>query len=126
LRKFCGALACLVLLSICCSTMNQQDIVVIKSSGYGYSADNPVYCGGGINGERRYLSKLRGPQGQWVRFTRLSDCCPFEMPGKHPRKIGHLSRWNVRYAGMGKPVVIYLNGFQKQPVHAPEGFAFAN
>ena len=116
----------LVLLSVGCSSTNQQDIVVVKFFGYGYSADNPVYCGGGINGERNYLSKLRGPQGQWVKLTRLSDCCHFEMPGKHPGKTGHLSRWKVQYAGMTRLVIIYLNAFQKEPVHAPNGFALAN
>lgn len=126
MRGFSATLIFLVLLSIGCSSTNQQDIIVVKSSGYGYSADNPVYCGGGINGERKYLSKLRGPQGQWVKLTRLSDCCHFEIPGNHPRKTGHLSRWTVRYAGMTQPFIIYLNAFQKEPVHAPSGFALAN
>ena len=126
MKRFSATLIFLMLLFTACSSMNQQDIVVVKSSGYGYSADNPVYCSGGINGERKYLSKLRGPQGQWVKLTRLSDCCHFEIPGRHPRKVGHLSRWKVQYAGMAQPVIIYLNSFQKEPVHAPDGFALAN
>jgi len=34
--------------------------------GYGLSLENPVRCGGGPAGERKYLSKLRCPNGQKV------------------------------------------------------------
>lgn len=36
------------------------------------SAENPVRCNG-PEGQRRYLSRLRGPDGQPVRFERLGN-----------------------------------------------------
>jgi len=39
-------------------------------NGYGLCLENPVLCGGGPEGERRYLKKLRCPDGHSVRFNR--------------------------------------------------------
>ena len=45
----------------------------IAGGGYGLSLENPVRCGGGPAGERKYLSKLRCPNGQKVEFSRTGS-----------------------------------------------------
>jgi hypothetical protein len=110
----------------CTSHRQSTDIIIVKDNGYGYSADKPINCGGGMKGERRYLSKLRGPQGQRVHAVRLTNCCYFKLPGKNWKKRGFISRYEIRYKGIRQPVVIYLNGFMRAPVRAPGGFAISN
>lgn len=110
----------------CSSTQQSHDIIIVKDSGYGYSADNPINCGGGINGERKYISRLRGPDGQRIRADRLTNCCYFKLPGKSMKKRGFISRYEIHYHGILEPVVIYLNGFVRAPVRAPGGFAIAH
>lgn len=43
---------------------------LIGGRGYGLSAVNPVQCGGGPQGEREYLEKLRCPNKQEVKYKR--------------------------------------------------------
>ncbi|MBU1320077.1 MAG: hypothetical protein KKH67_12895 [candidate division Zixibacteria bacterium] len=125
-----GSLLLLTMLAFlvvgCSSTQQSHDIIIVKDSGYGYSADNPINCGGGINGERKYIAKLRGPEGQRIRADRLANCCHFKLPGKSFKKSGFISRYEVHYDGISQPVVIYLNGFLRAPVRAPGGFAIAD
>ncbi len=115
-------LSCLLLIFAGCSSNVMNDVVIVKSSGYGYSADSPVACGRGIDGEMEYLSKLRGPDGQQVHCVRMQDCCPFRI---FPSGEGYLSRWELSYEGISKPVILYINTFVRAPVRAPNGFAFA-
>jgi len=110
----------------CSSTQQGSGIIIVKDTGYGFSADKPINCGGGINGERRYLAQLRGPQGQRVHAERLTNCCHFKLPGKAWKKKGFISRYEIRYKGISQPVVLYLNGFLRAPVRAPGGFAISD
>ena len=97
-----------------------HDVVIIKSSDYGYSPEKPVTCGRGIDGEMEYLSRLRGPDGQQVHCVRLQDCCPFRTT---PSGEGYLSRWELTYDGIPEPIILYINTFVRAPVRAPNGFA---
>lgn len=117
-----SVLALVLILSVSCTSVNLHHAIPTEISHYGFSADSPIYCGDGLEGERKYVSKLRGPQGQWVKATPLLECCSFDLPNG---QAGHISRWEVRYAGMQKPVIIYLNSFQTEPVYPPIGFAMA-
>jgi len=127
LKRFVAGLVLFGLLVCCNFQLSADDVIVVQSQEYGYSTDQPIYCGGGINGEKRYLSKLRGPEGQRCRFTRLSNCCHFKLPGiPVGKKRGHLSRYKVRYPGLETPVIVYLNSYKKEPLRAPDGFAIAD
>jgi hypothetical protein len=120
--RLLSVLALVLVLSLSCTSVNQHQAIPTEVSHYGFSADNPIYCGDGLEGEKKYISKLRGPQGQWVKATPLVECCYFDLPNG---QTGHISRWEVRYAGMLEPVIIYLNSFQTEPVYPPVGFAMA-
>ena len=125
MRKELAFFFVVLLLMVSCSSMNQQSVRTAMDPSYGYSPDNPIYCGKSLIGEKEYLSRLRGPQGQWVKLTRLPACCHFKLPGGSDGETGHISRWEVHYAGMPQPVILYLNSFGRQSVRAPDGFALA-
>lgn len=122
MNKLLLFLSCMMLLLVGCSVNTTHDLVIVKSTGYGYSVDKPIACGGGIDGEMKYLTNLRGPEGQLVNYTRLPDCCYFRI---YPSGNGYLSRWELNYEGLTQPIVLYINTFVKAPIRAPDGFALA-
>ena len=90
-------------------------------SGYGYTEDDPIHVGGGVNGEMEYLEHLRGPQGQKVRYERRGSCCFFES-NESPFGSGMLDVYDVSYDGLAQPVTLYLNMYERKEPRAPEGF----
>lgn len=44
---------------------------IAQSDGYGFTPPNPILCGHGPFGEKKYLNRLRCPSGTPVRFERL-------------------------------------------------------
>ncbi|MFH7004262.1 hypothetical protein [Flavobacterium bizetiae] len=56
-----------------------------SDESYGFAESNPIKVGGSSEGigpknERRFLSALKGPNGETVRFYRQGSCCLFETP----------------------------------------------
>ncbi len=96
---------------------------VAADPAYAFDASRPVRVGLGFEAEWRYLNALRGPQGETVHYRRLGPCCEFEREGTSQR--GFLSRYEVWYAGLGQPVVLYLNMFEEARLQAPQGFTYA-
>jgi hypothetical protein len=92
--------------------------------GYGYDSTAVVKVGGGTGGghdaEVAYLSSLRGPRGEAVESVRLGSCCTFTRAGDPPQ--GRIDVWEVTYPGLPAPVLLYLNMYELQAPHAPEGF----
>jgi hypothetical protein len=74
--------------------------------------------------ERLFLSALRGPKGEEIQFTRQGSCCPFETPGSD-LGTGLLDVYEVTYPGLEKPLVLYLNMYDKGEVLVPAGFTSA-
>lgn len=90
-------------------------------SGYGYSKDDPIHVGGGVNGELEYLEHLRGPQGQKVRYERRGSCCFFASE-RSPFGNGLLDVYDVTYEGLNEPVTLFLNMYERKDPRAPAGF----
>ncbi|WP_426756263.1 hypothetical protein [Myxococcus sp. Y35] len=90
-------------------------------SGYGYSENDPIHVGGGVDGEYEYLEHLRGPEGQKVRYERRGSCCAFASENS-PFGSGLLDVYDVIYDGLDKPVTLYLNMYDRKDPRAPEGF----
>ncbi|GHG89513.1 hypothetical protein [Comamonas sp. JC664] len=97
------------------------DATPAAPSGYGYSEEDPIHVGGGVDGELEYLEHLRGPQGQKVRYERRGSCCFFESK-ESPFGSGMLDVYDVTYDGLGQPVTLYLNMYERKEPRAPEGF----
>lgn len=95
---------------------------VAEDAEYGYSTLKPVEIGGGpmyvAARERRYLDALRGPAGEPLQYKRLGS-----LSQNPPNSMVILDRYEVTYAGLAKPVSIYLNAYHYDDrFRAPQGF----
>ncbi|MDJ1479302.1 hypothetical protein QNI16_02325 [Cytophagaceae bacterium YF14B1] len=97
---------------------------VSEDSSYGYTAKNAIQTGGGAEGERRYLNALTGPNGETVTYIRLGSCCAFKTPNGIIDNTGLLDKYEVRYEGLSKPVILYLNMYDSGDMKAPVNFGY--
>lgn len=95
---------------------------------YGYTAQNPVKVGGiknssGPLNERRFLNALLGPAGQQITYERRGSCCAFKSPNGM-MGMGLLDIYEVKYDGLDKPLIIYINMYDRGQMKAPKGFTY--
>lgn len=145
MKKAC--LIFLLALASCVSTKstlknvdeNAPDLVLVKGqeafliteiatdAKYGYHPDYPVNLfyrntkDEDIN-PKRFFSALTGPNGEKVFFKKIDTCCPF--PTKHTEMgAGYLDIYEIRWVGIKRPLLIYVNIYSKGYLKAPTGFA---
>ena len=98
---------------------------ISKDSKYGYDKDYPVnvfYKNSKeeTNNQQRYLNALAGPNGEKITYTRLESCCPF--PTKRSEMgAGFLDVYEIKWEGQKKPILLYLNIYEKGIVMIPVG-----
>jgi len=85
---------------------------------------NAVQVGGGAmyaaSRERRYLDALRGPLGEVLQYKRTGSLPP------EPDGRTILDAYDVTYAGLAKPAVLYLDAYHfDDALTAPKGFVCA-
>jgi hypothetical protein len=101
---------------------------VASSPTYGYTEKEPVMVGGGISdGVARsyaYLDALRGPKGEPVTYSRRGHCCPFETKNSE-LGAGLLDVYELTYKGLSKPLVIYINMYDRGEIMIPQGLTKA-
>lgn len=89
---------------------------------YGYSMDTPIRVGGlpmyGAARQHRYLRALAGPAGQPVAFRRRGAVGP-------NKDEVLIDLYEVSYAGLEKPIELYLDFYRWDPPKAPRGFVCA-
>ena len=88
---------------------------------YAVTMEQPVQVGGGAMfvaaRERRYLEALRGPAGEVVRYKRSGTA------SAKPNTLPILDAYEVTYAGLAKPVTLYLDAYHfDDELQAPAGF----
>ncbi|MBV1856612.1 hypothetical protein [Catellatospora tritici] len=90
---------------------------MVEFSGIGYTPEEPITVGGGALlhafNERRYLSRLRGPGGSTLSFTRL---------GSTPGGIGVVDVYRVDADGLAQPIRLFLDPYRPGPNGVPAGF----
>jgi hypothetical protein len=96
---------------------------------YGYDKDYPINVfyystrNETINQER-FLNALSGPKGEKINFTKLESCCPF--PTKRSEMgVGLLDVYEVKWEGLKKPVILYMNIYEKGALKVPVGFSLS-
>jgi len=99
-----------------CVTADEPEFATTK--------EHPVQVGGGAMyvgaRERRYLDALRGPMGETLQYRRTGSI-PVDPEG---RTI--LDHYEVTYAGLEKPVSLFLDGYHfDDGLRAPKGFTCA-
>jgi hypothetical protein len=94
---------------------------------YGYDKDYPINIffrtskDESIN-QQRYLNALAGPKGEKLTYTKLESCCPFPST-KSDMGAGFLDVYEVKWEGQKKPVLLYLNIYEKGVLMVPVGFS---
>jgi hypothetical protein len=97
---------------------------ISSSKKYGYEPENKhAVKVGKISNQRAFLNALLGPGGQTVSYARTGSCCAFKSD-KAILGIGLLDRYEVTYAGLEKPIILYLNGYEYETPQCPQGFTF--
>jgi hypothetical protein len=107
-----------LIFSACASTKKTN----VDADSYGYAQSNPIKTGKGPSGERAYLDRLTGPNGEKVKYERLGSCCPFKTKNGLLDNTGMLDKYEVTYEGLGKKVILYLNMYDEDKLMAPKGF----
>ena len=97
-----------------------------KDKKYGYDKDYPINVfyystrNETINQER-FLNALTGPKGQKISFSKIESCCPF--PTKRSEMgAGFLDVYEVKWEGLKKPILLYMNIYEKGVLKVPVGF----
>lgn len=92
---------------------------VSDDAEYGYTKDTPIRVGGlpiyGASRQQRYLRALVGPAGQPITFKRRGSLAP-------NRDGVIIDLYEVTYAGLDKPIELYLDFYRWDPPKAPRGF----
>jgi hypothetical protein len=98
-----------------------------KNAKYGYNKDYPINIffrnttDESINQER-FLNALAGPKGEEITFKKLESCCPF--PTKRSEMgAGFLDVYEVTWQGQKKPIILYLNIYEKGLLKVPMGLS---
>lgn len=93
---------------------------------YGYDKDYPINVfyystrNDTINQER-FLNALCGPKGEKISFTKLESCCPFPTK-RSDMGAGFLDVYEVKWEGLKKPILLYMNIYEKGYLKVPVGF----
>lgn len=98
-----------------------------KDKRYGYNKDYPInifyYTTNNeqIN-EERFLNALAGPKGEKITYKKVETCCPF--PSKRSSMgAGFLNVYEINWEGQKKPVVLYVNIYEKGHLMCPVGLS---
>lgn len=97
------------------------------SKKYAYNEDYPVNVGftsseNGLSNETRYLNALAGPNGEKITYVLKDACCPFPTQ-KTEMGAGTIDMYEITWEGQKKPIVLYLNKFEKGLLLIPIGFS---
>jgi hypothetical protein len=96
-----------------------------KDKKYGYDKDYPINIfyrntkDETIN-QQRFLNALAGPKGEKISYTKLENCCPF--PSKNTDLgAGFLDVYELKWDGQTKPILLYLNIYERGILMVPVG-----
>ena len=112
-------------------TLSKNNAFVIteysKDKKYGYDKDYPIniFFNNTVNetiNQQRFFNALTGPSGEAITYTKLENCCPF--PTKRSELgAGFLDVYEVKWAGQKKPIILYLNIYEKGILIVPVGLS---
>ncbi|AMO19079.1 2-dehydro-3-deoxyphosphooctonate aldolase [Flavobacterium columnare] len=135
-----------VVLSSCISTRNtirnidnniagpsldekHNSFIITKNTSdkkYAFTEFYPVNVGftsieDGENNQKRFLNALAGPKGETISYKLIESCCPFPT-NRADIGAGMLDIYEITYPGQNKPVLVYLNKYEKGELMIPVGF----
>lgn len=72
--------------------------------------------------QQRFLNALVGPKGEKITYTKLESCCPFPTK-RSDMGAGFLDVYELKWEGQKKPIVLYLNIYEKGILMVPFGLS---
>ncbi|MEI7509517.1 MAG: 2-dehydro-3-deoxyphosphooctonate aldolase [Flavobacterium sp.] len=94
---------------------------------YGYDKNYPINLG--FENEKfatkniaLFFNSLAGPEGEKITYDKVETCCPFPTK-RNIMGVGTLDIYNVLIDGNTKPLVLYINIYEKSKVLCPKGFS---
>lgn len=98
----------------------QASCPISADADFGFKTENAIRVGGGAmyvaSRERAYMDGLRGPDGQTIQYRRLGSGL------RPPNGGGPVDIYEVTYAGIEKPVTLYIDAYRYDSPRAPKGF----
>ena len=97
-----------------------------KDKKYGYDKDYPINVfyknvASAKENQERFLNALAGPKGEKITYTKTGICCPF--PNAIAEMgVASLDVYNITWEGQKKPIILYLNSYEKGVLMVPVGF----
>ncbi len=98
-----------------------------SSSNYGWTLENPIYCGGGSSGparERAYLNLLRGGKGNQLTYKRLGSTFSKNPEDQGKLLGGMVDIYEIKYRnakGKKKKGKLYINMYSYKHMMVPQG-----
>ncbi len=94
---------------------------------YAYNPDYPVNVGfttleDAANNQIRFLNALAGPKGEKIKFEQKESCCPFPTK-KTDTGAGTIDIFEITWEGQTKPILLYINKFEKGELLIPIGLS---
>jgi hypothetical protein len=98
---------------------------------YGLKPEKPIFLGiirtyDAIDNVDRFFNALLGKDGQILIKKRMKACCPFKTPNStnidKDKKFGLLEVYQLSYAGLEKPIILYINLYDEGALFIPRGF----
>jgi hypothetical protein len=98
-----------------------------KDKRYGYEKDYPIniYYRGTKNdtiNQKYFFNALAGPKGEKITYTKLENCCPFPTKSSDIG-AGFLDVYEVTWDGLKKPIVLYVNIYERGLLMIPVGLS---
>lgn len=92
---------------------------------YAYNENYPVNVGfttleDGLKNQHRFLNALAGPKGEKITFKLIDTCCPFPTK-RSDMGAGMLDIFEITYEGQAKPVLLYINKYERGEIMIPMG-----
>jgi hypothetical protein len=96
-----------------------------KDKRYGYEKDYPIniYFRGTKNdtiNQKYFFNALSGPKGEKITYTKMENCCPFPTKSSDIG-AGFLDVYEVTWDGLKKPIVLYVNIYERGLLMVPVG-----
>ncbi|MBK8600814.1 MAG: 2-dehydro-3-deoxyphosphooctonate aldolase [Flavobacterium sp.] len=97
-----------------------------KDKKYGYDKDYPINVfyknvAAAKENQERFLNALAGPKGEKISYTKTGICCPFPNT-KSEMGVASLDIYSITWEGQKKPIILYLNSYEKGVLMVPMGF----
>ena len=115
-------------------TLSNQNTFVIseysKDKRYGYDKDFPInvfynHTQNDTLNAVRFIKALAGPKGENISYSKLESCCPF--PSKRSSMgAGFLDVYELKWEGQKKPILMYINIYEKGYLMVPMGLSIKN